>query len=172
MPKSSPSAPPARPCNPNACPIATSGSRSNPAQPARAPSPQPASAPAEVAPEPAPDPEPVADTPTDPAAAILGRGADPSDSDLRRVNETLDRAHLVLVQTPQVFERNLLIRAYAQNVLSSTDDAGLVERLGETVITTPGDPANIKITRPGDVPVARALGGFKPPAERASHKKF
>ena len=118
------------------------------------------------------DPEPVADTPTDPAAAILGLAADPSESDLRRVAETLDRSNLVLVQTPQVFERDLLIRAYAQTDLSSTDDAGLVERLGEPVITTPGEPANIKITRPSDIPVARALGGFKPPAERANHKKF
>jgi 2-C-methyl-D-erythritol 4-phosphate cytidylyltransferase len=117
------------------------------------------------------DPEPVADTPTDAAAAILGLGDD-APSDLRRVEETLDRAHLVLVQTPQVFEKGLLIRAYEQDDLSSTDDAGLVERLGEPVITTPGDPANIKITRPADVPVARALAGFKPPAERASHKKF
>jgi 2-C-methyl-D-erythritol 4-phosphate cytidylyltransferase len=106
------------------------------------------------------------------------RGRDPgpgrrrAELDLRRVEETLDRANLVLVQTPQVFEKGLLIRAYAQDDLSSTDDAGLVERLGEPVITTPGDPANIKITRPADVPVARALAGFKPPAERASHKKF
>lgn len=118
------------------------------------------------------DPEPVADTPTDPAAAILGLGADAGESDLRRVEQTLDRSNLVLVQTPQVFARGLLIRAYAQADLRSTDDAGLVERLGEPVIVTPGDPANIKITRPSDVPVARALGGFKPPAERASHKKF
>ncbi len=118
------------------------------------------------------DPEPVPDTPTDPAAAILGLGADAGDSDLRRVEQTLDRANLVLVQTPQVFQRDLLIRAYAQDDLASTDDAGLVERLGEPVIVTPGDPANIKITRPADLPVARALAGFKPPAERASHKKF
>ena len=116
--------------------------------------------------------EPVPDTPTDPAAAILGLGADAGDSDLRRVEQTLDRANLVLVQTPQVFQRDLLIRAYAQDDLASTDDAGLVERLGEPVIVTPGDPANIKITRPADLPVARALAGFKPPAERASHKKF
>ena len=118
------------------------------------------------------DPEPVPDTPTDSAAAILGLGADAGDSDLRRVEQTLDRANLVLVQTPQVFERDLLVRAYAQPNLASTDDAGLVERLGEPVIATPGDPANIKITRPADIPVARALGGFKPPSERASHKKF
>jgi 2-C-methyl-D-erythritol 4-phosphate cytidylyltransferase len=117
------------------------------------------------------DPEPVPDEPADPAAAILGLGAD-KPSDLRRVAQTVDRSSLVLVQTPQVFDAGLLRRAYAQADLSSTDDAGLVERLGEPVLVVPGDPANIKITRPGDVPLARAIGGFKPPAERATHKRF
>lgn len=121
------------------------------------------------------NPDPVEDTPTDPAAAILGLGGGPNDaadSNLRRVDETLDRTNLVLVQTPQVFAADLLRRAYAQKNLSSTDDAGLVERLGCPVITVPGDPANIKITRPADVPVARALAGFKPPGERPTNKKF
>jgi len=113
----------------------------------------------------------VEDAPTDPAAAILGLGSD-GPSDLRRVEQTLDRERLVLVQTPQIFDKDLLMRAYQQDELASTDDAGLIERLGEPVIVTPGDPANIKITRPADVPVARALAGFRPPAERATHKKF
>lgn len=115
--------------------------------------------------------EPVPDTPDDPAAAILGLGED-GPGDLRRVEQTLDRTGLVLAQTPQVFEAELLRRAYAQDDLDSTDDAGLVERLGEPVVVTPGDPRNIKITRPADVPLARAIGGFKPPAGRATHKKF
>ncbi|MEO1535130.1 MAG: 2-C-methyl-D-erythritol 4-phosphate cytidylyltransferase, partial [Planctomycetota bacterium] len=71
-----------------------------------------------------------------------------------------------------LFEAGLLRRAYAQDELASTDDAGLVERLGETVVAVEGDPRNIKITRGHDLPVVRALGGFRPPAERASHKKF
>ncbi|USN98169.1 MAG: 2-C-methyl-D-erythritol 4-phosphate cytidylyltransferase [Phycisphaeraceae bacterium] len=115
--------------------------------------------------------EPVEDTPDDPAATILGIGAD-KPSELRRVEETVDRDRLVHVQTPQVFEKSLLLRAYAQDDLESTDDAGLVERLGEPVVVTPGDPANVKITRPADVRLARALGGFGPPAERAVHKRF
>jgi len=118
------------------------------------------------------DPEPVADTPQDPADAILGLGSADQPSDLRRVEQTINRTNLVLAQTPQIFDRGLLSRAYAQPNLTSTDDAGLVERLGQQVITTPGDPANIKITRPADVPVARALAGFKPTAQRPSNKKF
>lgn len=115
--------------------------------------------------------ESVEDTPSDPAAAILGLGSD-APSDLRRVEQTVDRERLVFVQTPQVFEKDLLVRAYAQDDLSSTDDAGLVERLGHEIVTTPGDARNIKITRPGDVPLVRAIGGFKGPAQRATHKRF
>ena len=117
------------------------------------------------------DPEPIEDTPADPAAAILGLGGD-GPSDLRRVAETIDRTNLAYAQTPQVFEKDLLLRAYAQTDTPSTDDAGLVERLGETVVTTPGDPRNIKITTPADIPLARAIAGFKPPAQRATHKRF
>lgn len=107
----------------------------------------------------------------DPLAAILGPGGG-SKSPLFEVAETLDRAGLVLVQTPQVFARALLVRAYAQDDLTSTDDASLVERLGERVVTVEGDPRNIKITMPADVPLARAILGLKGPAQRAAHKKF
>lgn len=117
------------------------------------------------------DPEPMEDAPSDPAAAILGLGGE-GPSDLRRVVETIDRANLAYAQTPQVFEKDLLLRAYEQPDAASTDDAGLVERLGEPVVTTPGDPRNIKITTPADIPLARAIAGFKPPAQRATHKRF
>lgn len=117
------------------------------------------------------DREPVPDAPLDPAAAILGLGSD-KPSDLRRVEATVDRSNLVFVQTPQVFEAGLLRRAYAQSDLDCTDDATLVERLGGAVVVVPGDARNLKITRPADVPLVRAIGGFKPPAERATHKRF
>jgi len=110
------------------------------------------------------------DAGADPLAAILGAGG--RKSTVRRVRETLDRGGLVLAQTPQVFARGLLVRAYAQADLTSTDDATLVERLGEPVVTVEGDPRNLKITTPRDVPVVRAILGFRPPAERATHKKF
>ncbi|MEZ6244055.1 MAG: 2-C-methyl-D-erythritol 4-phosphate cytidylyltransferase [Phycisphaerales bacterium] len=110
------------------------------------------------------------DAGADPLAAILGAGG--KKSVIRQVSETLDRRGLVLAQTPQVFTRELLLRAYAQDDLTSTDDASLVERLGEPVVTVEGDPRNVKITTPADVPLVRAILGFRPPAERATHKKF
>ena len=107
----------------------------------------------------------------DPLDAILG-----ADSRQRSVgwlvSETLDRRGLVAVQTPQVFRTDLLRRAYAQDDLSSADDATLVERLGEAVLVVEGDPRNIKITVPGDLSLARAILGVKPPAQRATHKRF
>jgi 2-C-methyl-D-erythritol 4-phosphate cytidylyltransferase len=77
--------------------------------------------------------------------------------DPRRVLETVDRAGLFACQTPQGFHINLLARAYAQAHLASTDDAQLVERLGVEVVLVEGDPRNVKITRPGDLELARAI---------------
>ncbi|MBL4590378.1 MAG: 2-C-methyl-D-erythritol 4-phosphate cytidylyltransferase, partial [Phycisphaerales bacterium] len=115
------------------------------------------------------DPTPIEDPGSDPLASIL---AGPSDAPMHRVHETLVRAGLMQVQTPQVFERELLIRAYAQADLSSTDDAGLVERLGEPVVVVQGDERNLKITRPGDTEILRVILGFAKPSQRASNKKF
>jgi 2-C-methyl-D-erythritol 4-phosphate cytidylyltransferase len=107
----------------------------------------------------------------DAADAILGTdpGAGPK---ARQVEETIDRARLVAVQTPQVFAAVLLRRAYEQADLTSTDDAQLVERLGEPVRVVDGDARNIKITRPADVRLARSLLGVSGPAGRPVHKRF
>jgi len=107
----------------------------------------------------------------DPLDAALGLGSDDA-TPAKVVIETLDRAGLVAVQTPQVFAADLLRRAYQQDDLASTDDAALVERLGETVTVVEGDPHNIKLTLPKDLLIARAILGFKPPRERETHKKF
>jgi 2-C-methyl-D-erythritol 4-phosphate cytidylyltransferase len=91
---------------------------------------------------------------------------------------TGDRAGLYGVQTPQVFEVGVLRAAYAQSDLTSTDDASLVERLfaaegkGRQVVLASGDARNIKITRAGDVALARAIMGVSGPAERPTHKRF
>lgn len=106
----------------------------------------------------------------DPIAAILG--AQKSGPGLRPVSRTVDRSGLVLVQTPQIFEANLLGRAYEQPDLDSTDDAALVERLGERVLVVEGDRRNIKITRPSDVRLARSILGLRPPDSRPAHKRF
>lgn len=111
------------------------------------------------------------DEAVDPLDRILG-SAGKANSTLRRVEQTVSRERLVLVQTPQVFEIGLLRRAYAQEDLDSTDDAQLVERLGEPVVVVEGDPRNVKITRPSDLPLVRAIGGFRESEGRAAHKKF
>lgn len=107
----------------------------------------------------------------DDVAAILGETAE-SRKPLRVVGETVDRRGLVLVQTPQVFEVGLLRKAYAQADLSSTDDASLVERLGVRVVVVEGEARNIKITRPGDLGLARAILGLKEAEGRPVHKRF
>ncbi|HYD00380.1 MAG TPA: 2-C-methyl-D-erythritol 4-phosphate cytidylyltransferase [Phycisphaerales bacterium] len=116
--------------------------------------------------------EPIAETRADPLAAILGAPPPSAATGPRPVQQTVDRAGLVAVQTPQVFSRELLVRAYAQSDLASTDDAQLVERLGERVVVVPGDARNIKITRPGDLHMARVILNVRAPEARAAHKRF
>ncbi len=107
----------------------------------------------------------------DDAARILGLESMPR-AKLRMVTSTIDRAGVFVVQTPQVFESGLLRRAYDQTDLSSTDDAGLVERLGERVVVVEGDVRNLKITRPADLELARAVIGVRAPEGRPMNKKF
>jgi 2-C-methyl-D-erythritol 4-phosphate cytidylyltransferase len=71
--------------------------------------------------------------------------------------ETVDRAALYQAQTPQAFRRDLLLRAHQQDAGDATDDAALVERLGEPVRLVQGSPRNIKVTTPDDLHVAEAL---------------
>ena len=72
------------------------------------------------------------------------------------VAETLDRSHLVAVQTPQAFRADLLRAAHAEGA-DATDDAALVEAAGGTVVVVPGEATNMKITGPDDLAVATAL---------------
>lgn len=74
-----------------------------------------------------------------------------------RVVETPARAGLVAVQTPQGFRLPLLRRALAASPADATDEAALVEALGEPVRTVPGDPKNLKITTPLDLLLAECL---------------
>lgn len=73
------------------------------------------------------------------------------------VQQTIDRGGLFACQTPQGFSLELITRAYTQDDLRSTDDAQLVERLGEPVMLVEGDVRNAKITRPEDLVIARAV---------------
>jgi 2-C-methyl-D-erythritol 4-phosphate cytidylyltransferase len=73
-----------------------------------------------------------------------------------RVVGTVDRADLRAVQTPQGFRRDVLEQGH-QGASPATDDAALVERLGRTVVTVPGDEEARKVTRPFDLLVAEAV---------------
>lgn len=76
------------------------------------------------------------------------------------VTETPDRSELFAVQTPQVFEADLiraaLYKAVEEN-LPITDDCSAVELLGMKVTLTQGADDNIKITTPADLVLAEAL---------------
>lgn len=129
----------------------------------------------------------------DAAAVILGLER-PATTRQRFVSQTVDRRGVVLVQTPQIFRSDVLRAAYAQIGSMSqpereaiTDDAGLVEawlaRRGSVgvdagpeapraVAVVPGEPTNLKITKPADLPLARAILGVRGPEDKPAHKRF
>lgn len=74
-----------------------------------------------------------------------------------RILATVERTSLRAVQTPQGFAGPLLRRAHAEVTGDVTDDAAMVEWLGVPVFVVAGDPANMKVTTPTDLTVARAL---------------
>ena len=76
------------------------------------------------------------------------------------VERTLDRTELYAVQTPQVFDGDLIRAALHKAVddgVSLTDDCAAVERLGMRVSLTPGDERNIKLTTPADLLIGEIL---------------
>jgi 2-C-methyl-D-erythritol 4-phosphate cytidylyltransferase len=73
------------------------------------------------------------------------------------VRATPDRARMWLAQTPQVFDRALLLDAHRRATGDATDDAALVEALGHDVRVYEGDASNLKITTPDDMIIAEAL---------------
>jgi 2-C-methyl-D-erythritol 4-phosphate cytidylyltransferase len=78
--------------------------------------------------------------------------------DVALITATIPRERIVLAQTPQAFRTGLLRDAFAMAVrdgLSASDDAGLVERLGHDVYVVSGSPRNLKVTRPGDMELAK-----------------
>ncbi len=75
------------------------------------------------------------------------------------VEETVDRDEIVSVQTPQAFSSDLLERAHREvsQEADISDDAMLVEGIGEEVFVVEGSFSNIKITNPRDLILAEAL---------------
>jgi 2-C-methyl-D-erythritol 4-phosphate cytidylyltransferase len=74
--------------------------------------------------------------------------------DAGTVTATLDRTHLVTVQTPQAF-RFAALRDAHRSGADATDDAALVEAIGGRVVVVPGESTNRKITTPDDLAVPR-----------------
>ena len=98
------------------------------------------------------------------AAEVLGSGIPvvPISSSVRHVegptNKAVDRSQLRAVQTPQCFHVDRLRKAFEPPYDPAfTDEATLVERLGDTVHLVDGEETNIKVTTPVDMQVASLL---------------
>jgi 2-C-methyl-D-erythritol 4-phosphate cytidylyltransferase len=100
-------------------------------------------------------------------AAILGIPAIDTVKEVKRtslpedvalITATIPRERIVLAQTPQAFTCTLLKEAFAraaQDDVTASDEAALVERLGHDVYVVLGSERNLKITRPADMDLAR-----------------
>ena len=73
-------------------------------------------------------------------------------------SEFVDRDKYVMVQTPQVFHSDIILEAYKQAYSPLfTDDASVIESIGKSVFLSQGSPYNIKITKPEDLVLAKAI---------------
>src|SRR6202041_1734183 len=78
--------------------------------------------------------------------------------DVARITGTIPRERIVLAQTPQAFRCGILREAFARaeaDGVTASDEASLVERLGQDVYVVLGSERNLKITRPADMDLAR-----------------
>ena len=76
------------------------------------------------------------------------------------IESTPNRNKLWEIQTPQVFQRELIVAAHEQAAREDaefTDDAMVVEQFGKPVFVVQGEPTNIKITVPEDLWFAETL---------------
>lgn len=118
-------------------------------------------------------------------AAIAGRFVTDTVKQVEgdRIVATLDRSTIVLAQTPQAFQYEILrssIESAAAEGWRGTDEASLVERAGYPVAVVDGSPFNIKVTRHEDLVVAEAIArslgsgrrvSFQSPSESAGGAK-
>lgn len=73
-------------------------------------------------------------------------------------NKAVDRSTYFIVQTPQCFQSSLIKKAFLQEYCPAfTDDASVLESMGEKINLVEGNRENIKITTPQDLIVAEAL---------------
>jgi 2-C-methyl-D-erythritol 4-phosphate cytidylyltransferase len=78
--------------------------------------------------------------------------------DVARITGTIPRERIVLAQTPQAFRYAILREAFARaeaDGVTASDEASLVERMGQDVYVVVGSERNLKITRPADMDLAR-----------------
>lgn len=76
------------------------------------------------------------------------------------VQATPPRNTLWEIQTPQVFRKEIIMEAHdwgMRQAIEATDDATLVERIGQPIFLVEGERTNIKITVPEDILLAEAL---------------
>ncbi len=91
-----------------------------------------------------------------------------------QVVRTLNRKEIRLVQTPQVFRRDLLAEAYRradQEGWEATDEATLLERCGFPVRVVDGERTNLKITVPEDLQLARSIICDGPELSAPPHRR-
>ncbi len=73
-------------------------------------------------------------------------------------NKAVDRSNYYIIQTPQCFQSSLLKKAFLQPYSSAfTDDASVLEAMGEKINLIEGNRENIKITTPQDLIIAEVL---------------
>lgn len=76
------------------------------------------------------------------------------------VKNTPNRENIWITQTPQAFDRGLIVQAHELariNNIKATDDAMLIEHLGHPIKMIEGDYSNIKITTSEDLAVAETI---------------
>ncbi|RLC61809.1 MAG: 2-C-methyl-D-erythritol 4-phosphate cytidylyltransferase [Chloroflexi bacterium] len=78
-------------------------------------------------------------------------------TDEKLIEKTLQRDRLWAAQTPQIFNFDIITRAYNNLAAEVTDDAAAVERLGYKVQLYMGDYRNIKVTTAEDLALARII---------------
>jgi 2-C-methyl-D-erythritol 4-phosphate cytidylyltransferase len=89
------------------------------------------------------------------------------------IQKTVDRTNLYEAQTPQVFKTEIIKKAYAKldelDKDKISDDAQLVEALGEKVAVVETDQSNIKITSPSDIAIAEAIIKSRPKPKKEGY---
>lgn len=78
----------------------------------------------------------------------------------KKIQQTIDRASLWEMQTPQAVRRDLLLQAFDhihQHNLTATDELSMIEAIGHSAEVVACTPKNFKITTPFDLAVAHAL---------------